>query len=101
MFKKYTIRSFVVIISLCLVGYYCYWWNIELFHRFNTMEGANGVIIPVRYINTTYVWIVLSIHFSLLLFLWKYPIDSFFRLSILFPMLTLFIMEFIKYGVQQ
>jgi hypothetical protein len=100
MFKKYTIRAFVVLIAICLVGYYCYWWNMEFFHRFNTMEGANGVTIPVWYINTTYVWIVLSIHFSLLLFLWKYPRDSFFRLSMLFPMLILFVMEFIKYGVQ-
>ena len=99
MYKTYIIRSIVIITALCVVAWYCYGFNIELFHRYDTMEGINGVEIPVRYVIMTYVWVVLSIHFSLLLFLWKYPKDSFFRLSILFPMLILFIMEFVKYGM--
>ena len=104
MYKAYIIRSIVIITALCLVAWYCYGFNIELDYYFAeidvTKKGTNGVEIPVHYIIATYVWIALSIHFLLLLFLWKYPKDSFFRLSILFPMLILFIMEFIQYGVQ-
>ena len=105
MYKKYIIRSFVIVTALCLAAWYCYGFNIELTYHFVeidiTMKGTNEVEIPVHYIIVTYVWVALSIHFLLLLFLWKYPKDSLFRLSILFPMLILFIMEFIQYGVQR